>query len=138
MKILNLVVLGVVLWADLGTREITWRRVLRSVIVSAIAVAIFLRNPQTAGNGLALELIGLASGLILGAIGSRRLMVFKADPRAEEPISTAGAGYAAFWIVDRHGAGPRRALRSRASPARTPGAPSPRAALERPGPSGTV
>ena len=97
--IVNLAVLGVVLSADLGTREITWRRVLRPIIVSAVAVAIFVRSPQMSGDGLALELGGLASGVILGAIGARLLMVFRVDPRTGEPTTIAGAGYAAFWIV---------------------------------------
>ena len=96
--IVNLAVLGVVLWADLGTREITWRRVLRPVIVSTIAVAIFVKNPQLSGNGFALELAGLASGLILGAVGSRSLMAIRTDPRLDKRISIAGAGYATFWI----------------------------------------
>lgn len=97
--IVNLVVLGVVLWADLGTREITRRRVLRPVVVSAIAVAIFVKSPQMSGNGFVLELVGLASGLILGAIGSHLLMAIRTDPRTDKQISVTGTGYAAFWIV---------------------------------------
>jgi hypothetical protein len=97
--IVNLAVLAAVLWADLGTKEVTRRRVVRPVIVTAIAVAIFVKNPQTSGNGLALELAGLVGGLILGAIGVRLLMVIRTDPGSGKPISIAGAGYAAFWIV---------------------------------------
>ena len=52
--IVNLAVLGAVLWADLGTKDITWRRVLRPLIVSAVAIAIFVKSPQTSGNGLGL------------------------------------------------------------------------------------
>jgi hypothetical protein len=97
--IVNLAVLAAVLWADLGTKEVTRRRVIRPVIVTAIAVAIFVKNPQTSGNGLALELAGLGGGLILGAVGARLLMVIRTDPRTGKPVSIAGAGYAAFWIV---------------------------------------
>jgi hypothetical protein len=97
--IANLAVLGAVLWADLGTREITWRRVLRPVIVAAIVVGIFIKRPQTSGNGLALEFVGLATGLILGGIGSHLMMVIREDSRTGKRISIAGAGYAAFWIV---------------------------------------
>jgi F0F1-type ATP synthase membrane subunit c/vacuolar-type H+-ATPase subunit K len=88
--IVNLVVLGVVLSADLGTRHITLRRVLRPLVVSVIAVAIFVKNPQMSGNGLALELVGLAAGLILGAIGAHLLMRITRDPRSGEPISITG------------------------------------------------
>ena len=97
--IVNLVVLGVVLWADLGTRQITPRRVLRPLIVSVIAVAIFVKNPQMSGTGLALELVGLAAGVSLGAIGAHLLMRITRDSGTGEPISVTGAGYAAFWIV---------------------------------------
>ena len=93
--IVNLVVLGVVLSADLGTRTITRLRIMRPLIVAAVAVVIFVRNPQTSGTGLTLELVGLVSGLILGAIGVRLLMVIN----TEERTTVAGAPYAAFWIV---------------------------------------
>jgi hypothetical protein len=49
--------------------------------VSAIAVVVFVKSPQTSGNGLALELVGLVSGLILGAIGANLLMDIRKDPR---------------------------------------------------------
>jgi len=96
---LNLAVLGAVLWADLGTKEITWRRVLRPVLVAAIAIAIFVKSPQTAGNGLTLELVGLVAGLALGAVGSLLLMVIRRDPGTKKLVSEAGAACAAFWIV---------------------------------------
>ena len=34
--IVNLAVLGAVLWADPGTKEITWRRVLRPLALGAL------------------------------------------------------------------------------------------------------
>lgn len=86
--IVNLVILGVVLWADVGTGQITRRRVLRLLIISVIAVAIFVKSPQTSGNGLALELVGFATGLILGAIEAHRLMRITRDP---EPTSRSAS-----------------------------------------------
>jgi hypothetical protein len=97
--IVNLAVLGAVLWADLGTKEITWRRVLRPLVVSAVAIAIFVKSPQTSGNGLGVELVGLVAGLTLGTVGSLLLMAIRRDPGTEKFVSQAGAGYAAFWIV---------------------------------------
>ena len=97
--IVNLVVLGAVLWADLGTKAITRRRIRRPVVVSAIAVAIFLKSPQTSGNGLTLELAGLAAGLALGAVGSRLLMRISRDPSTGEQVSIAGLGYGALWTA---------------------------------------
>jgi hypothetical protein len=95
----NLAVLLAVLGADLGTRQITRRRILRPLIVSAVAVAVFVKGPQTSGTGLALELAGLGIGLALGAVGSRRLMSIRRDRAQGMATSVAGAGYAAFWII---------------------------------------
>jgi hypothetical protein len=97
--IVNLAVLTAVLAADLGTREITWRRVVRPLIVAAIAIAFFVKSPQTGGRGLAIEIAGLGVGLALGTIGSLRLMAIRHDDNAGRLISIAGVGYAAFWIV---------------------------------------
>ena len=86
--IVNLAVLGAVLWADLGTKEITWGRVLRPLIVAVVAVAIFVKSPQTSGRGLTLELVGLAVGLALGALGSLLLMAIRRAPTTKKLIST--------------------------------------------------
>ncbi len=71
----------------------------RPVIVAIVAVAIFVKSPQTSGRGLALELVGLAVGLALGALGSLLLMTIRRDSTTNKLISIAGAGYAAFWII---------------------------------------
>jgi hypothetical protein len=97
--IVNLVVLAAVLAADLGTREITRRRVVRPLIISGIVVAMFVKSPQTSGAGLAIEAGGLAAGLALGAIGSRAFMVIRRDEGSNTATSIAGFGYAAFWVL---------------------------------------
>jgi F0F1-type ATP synthase membrane subunit c/vacuolar-type H+-ATPase subunit K len=97
--IVNLVVLAAVLAADLGTREITRRRVVRPLIVSGLAVAVFVKSPQTSGAGLAIEVVGLVAGLALGMIGSRLFMVVRRDEDSNTATSIAGVGYAAFWLV---------------------------------------
>ena len=56
--IINLVVLGVVLEADLGRRKITWLRLARPLVVAGIIIIYYLiRTPiATDGGGLAFEL----------------------------------------------------------------------------------
>jgi hypothetical protein len=97
--LVNLAVLLTVLAADLGTRQITRRRIVRPLVVSGVAVAVFVKSPQTSGAGLVLELAGLGVGLALGAIASRRLMSIRRDEAANTTTSVAGAGYAAFWTA---------------------------------------
>src|SRR5215472_16808103 len=60
--IINLVVLGVVLEADLGRRKITWFRLTRPVLVAGAIIIYYLRSTPvaTSGGGLAFEL-GLAA-----------------------------------------------------------------------------
>jgi hypothetical protein len=97
--IVNLAVLLAVLAADLGTREITRRRIVRPLIVSAVAIGLFVKSPQTSGTGLALELAGLGVGLGLGAFASRRLMTIREDDTTGTATSIAGAGYGVFWVI---------------------------------------
>lgn len=97
--IVNLVVLGAVLVADLGTRGVTWRRALRPVVVAAVAIAVFIKVPQTTGTGLALELIALGAGVGLAAAALPALMPIRTDARTGRAISVAGPGYAMFWMT---------------------------------------
>ena len=97
--IVNLAILAAVLSADLGTREITRWRIARPVLVSAVAIAIFVKSPQTSGNGLELELAGLLVGLLLGTLGSLAFMRIRPATGSRAAISSAGAPYAAFWIA---------------------------------------
>ncbi len=97
--IVNIAILVAVLSADLGTREITWRRILRPVLVSAIAISIFVKRPQTSGNGLELELAGAVVGLVLGTLGSLAFMRIDRATSMRGAVSHAGAAYAVFWIV---------------------------------------
>ena len=59
--IINLVVLGGVLEADLGRRKITWARLARPVLVAGAIIIYYLKRTPvaTGGGGLAFEL-GLA------------------------------------------------------------------------------
>jgi hypothetical protein len=96
--IINLVVLGVVLEADLGRRKITWYRLARPVIVAGAIVVYYLtRTPvATHGGGLAFELALAALGILLGLAAG---MIFRIFREGEIVWSRAGSGYAALWIV---------------------------------------
>ncbi len=91
--IINLVVLGVVLEADLGRRKITWPRLARPVIVAGAIVIYYLtRTPAaTHGGGLAFELALAALGIVLGLAAGLIFQVF-----SDKGIrwSQAGIGYA--------------------------------------------
>jgi hypothetical protein len=97
--ILNAIVLGVVLEADLGRhRKINWFRVLRPLVTSAVAVAFFLKAVTTNGTGLTLELALATSGILLGLVATALLTVYR-SPKTHKPVSRAGSGYAGLWIV---------------------------------------
>jgi hypothetical protein len=96
--IINLVVLGVVLEADLGRRKITWYRLARPVIVAGAIVIYYLtRTPvATRSGGLAFELALAALGIVLGLAAG---MIFRIFREGGTAWSQAGIGYAALWIL---------------------------------------
>ena len=96
--IINLVVLGVVLEADLGRRKIAWFRLARPVIVAGAIVIYYLTKTPVAthGGGLAFELALAALGIVLGLAAGLIFRVFRV---AGSPWSQAGIGYALLWIV---------------------------------------
>jgi hypothetical protein len=97
--ILNAIVLLVVLEADLGKhRKIGWFRLLRPFVTSAVAVAIFIKAVTTAGTGLTLELALGASGVVLGLAAVALMGVYR-SPKTHKPVSRAGFGYVALWVV---------------------------------------
>jgi hypothetical protein len=97
--IINLVVLGVVLEADLGRRKITWFRLARPLLVAGGIIAYYLiKTPvATGGSGLRFELALAALGLALGVAAGMIFRVFRGADGY--PRSQARVGYAALWIV---------------------------------------
>ena len=97
--IVNGVVLATVLASDVGpARKIGRMRLLRPVIAAAVIIPIFLDHPATHGNGLAVEIAGIAAGVLCG-LGAAALMRVDRSPATGKPVSHAGWPYAIFWTV---------------------------------------
>jgi hypothetical protein len=97
--IVNGVVLATVLATDLGpARKINRMRVLRPLIAAAVIIPMFVARPVTHGTGLAVEIAGVAAGL-LGGLAAAALMRVRRHPTTGQPVSSAGAGYAALWVA---------------------------------------
>jgi hypothetical protein len=96
--IINLVVLGVVLEADLGRRKITWFRLARPVIVAGAIVIYYLTKTPVAtrSGGLAFELALAALGIVLGVVAG---LIFRVFRDRGISWSQAGIAYALLWIV---------------------------------------
>ncbi len=97
--IVNGVVLATVLATDVGpARKIGRLRLLRPVIAAAVIIPFFVSRPVWHGNGLAVEIAGVAAGL-LGGLAAAALMHVYRSPTTGAPVSRAGWPYAIFWTV---------------------------------------
>lgn len=96
--ILTAAILTGVLVSDLGRRAITVHRILRPLIVSGVAAALYLTAFATSGAGLALELAGTGAGALLGLLAATRMHVER-DPAGGRTFARAGLSYAAIWIA---------------------------------------
>ena len=97
--IVNGVVLATVLASDLGpARKIGRMRLLRPVIAAAVIIPLFVSHPVTSGNGLAVEIAGIAAGLLGGLVAAALMRVYR-NPATGAPASSAGWPYAAFWTL---------------------------------------
>jgi hypothetical protein len=97
--IINGAVLFATLEGDLGPhRKIGLLRVLRPPLVVAAVIPLFLDRPVTHGNGLLVELAGIAVGLLCGLIVTTLMRVYR-SPKTGKPVSAAGLPYAAVWTI---------------------------------------
>ena len=97
--IINGAVLVAVLEGDLGPhRKIGTIRILRPLITIALVVPLFLDRPVTHGNGLLVELAGIAAGLLCGLVITTLMRVYR-SPKTGKPVSAAGFPYAIVWTL---------------------------------------
>jgi hypothetical protein len=97
--IINGVVLVSVLEGDLGPhRKIGRVRILRPLLTVALVIPLFIDRPVTHGNGLLIELAGIAAGLLGGLVVAALMRVYR-SPRTGQPVSAAGFPYAIVWTV---------------------------------------
>ncbi len=97
--IINAAVLISVLEGDFGPhRKIGRFRILRPLITVALVIPLFIDRPVTHGNGLLVELAGVAAGLFCGLVATTLIRVYR-SPRTGRPVSAAGVPYAMVWTV---------------------------------------
>jgi hypothetical protein len=97
--IINAAVLVSILEADLGShRKIGKFRMLRTPLTVAAVIPLFLARPVTHGNGLLVELAGVAAGLLCGLVATTLMRVYR-SPRTGKPVSAAGVPYAAVLAL---------------------------------------
>ncbi|HUN33200.1 MAG TPA: hypothetical protein VMU95_14405 [Trebonia sp.] len=102
--ILNLVVLGVVLEADLGRRKIGRIRVARPLLTAVAIGPLFLDSVPTGSHDLALQAVGIVAGVLLGLAAHLFISVSYGPVKSrkgtrDRAVSRAGLGYAAFWTA---------------------------------------
>ena len=66
-------------------------------MVAAI-IPLFLDSPVTHGNGLLVELAGIAAGLLCGLVVTTLMRVYR-SPKTGKPVSAAGLPYALVWTL---------------------------------------
>lgn len=95
--LLNVALLGYILWSNLGTRVVTGRRFLIPLVIVAVAGTGYLRHLPALGNDRRLEMAGIVAGVVFGVIAASQV---RAGRNAEGRVTTtAGAGFAALWIL---------------------------------------
>ena len=102
--ILNLVVLGAVLEADLGRRKVGWFRLVRPLLTAILICPLFLESVPTNSHDVALQAAGIGVGVLLGLAAHLFISVGYGPVKSrrgtrDRAASRAGSGYAAFWTV---------------------------------------
>lgn len=94
--ILSLALLAWALLRNLGTREVTRGTFLLPLVIVAVAASYFLFPLPTAGNDLDLVVAFGLVGVMFGLAAAAVTRLHHHDGRL---VATAGAGFAALWLV---------------------------------------
>jgi hypothetical protein len=98
-ELVNGLVLVATLHTDLGSdRKIGPMRVLRPFAVAAAIVPLFISPLTTHGTGLAVELAGVAAGIVGGLAALALTRVYR-SAETGKPVSRAGWPYALLWLL---------------------------------------
>jgi hypothetical protein len=98
-EMINGAVLIATLHGDLGThRKIGPFRLLRPALLAGAIVPLFIGPVVTHGSGLAVELAGVAAG-VLGGLAALALTRVYRSPRTGKAVSRATWAYAALWTL---------------------------------------
>ena len=98
-EMVNGIVLAVTLHSDLGPhKKIGAFRLLRPVLTAGAIVPLFIDPVVKHGNGLAIELAGVAAGLLGGLIATSLMKVYR-SPKTGKAVSAAGWPYALLWLL---------------------------------------
>lgn len=105
--LLNLIIIGVLLEADLGRRNIGWFRVLRPLIAAGAVVGAFLSTIPSGTHNVELMTVGAVVGIVLG-LAAHLFISVGFDPKKKgkkgkhpngRAVSWAGFGYAAYLVA---------------------------------------
>ncbi|MGZ9935348.1 hypothetical protein ACXNSR_36350 [Streptomyces sp. NC-S4] len=91
------VILIIILSTDLGTRQITNMRLLRSIIAIAIIIALFVHTLPLDGNDPWLQLAGIGAGIICGLIAATLLPAHRGSDG--DIYTRGGIAYAIVWTL---------------------------------------
>jgi hypothetical protein len=94
----SVLVLTLVLATDLGTRKVSRLRLIRPFIAAAVIIPLYVKDMATSGNGMWLELAGIAGGLLAGLVAAACMRVTPGS-QPGTAVSRAGTAYAAVWGV---------------------------------------
>lgn len=95
--LLNVGLLIFILGTNLGTRQVTRRRLAMPILLAAVAGILLLWNAPTRGNDVALDFIGAGAGLALGILAA---LLMPLERRAHGTVvSKAGLPYAVLWLL---------------------------------------
>jgi drug/metabolite transporter (DMT)-like permease len=96
--LLNLLVPVAVIVVDYGRRKLSPMRIVRPFIITAIVVPFVAPGIDLHGNGLLLELAGIAAGVLTG-IGTALLVRLDRDDADNTVFTTSGVGYVLAWAA---------------------------------------